>query len=149
GDEHPATRASAGRRHLPRRLASARGRGAARGVQGLPPAALRAARARGRRRPPGARGDRGAVPHRARPARDHPLEGHPRTARGCRRRLRERRGCAGGHPRQESVTLVVLTVAVALVFDFTNGFHDTANSVATSISTRALSPRLAVLIAAV
>jgi len=47
------------------------------------------------------------------------------------------------------VTLLVLTVVIALVFDFTNGFHDTANSVATSISTRALSPRLAVLIAAV
>ena len=40
--------------------------------------------------------------------------------------------------------LVVLVVAVALGFDFTNGFHDTANAVATSISTRALSPRLAV-----
>ena len=47
------------------------------------------------------------------------------------------------------MTLLVLTVVIALVFDFTNGFHDTANSVATSISTRALSPRLAVLIAAV
>src|SRR5689334_2044326 len=44
--------------------------------------------------------------------------------------------------------LLVLVVVVALVFDFTNGFHDTANAVATSISTRALSPRLAVLIAA-
>jgi len=47
------------------------------------------------------------------------------------------------------VTLLVVTIAVALVFDFTNGFHDTANAVATSVSTRALSPRLAVLIAAV
>jgi PiT family inorganic phosphate transporter len=47
------------------------------------------------------------------------------------------------------VTLLVITVVVALVFDFTNGFHDTANAVATSISTRALSPRLAVLIAAI
>jgi inorganic phosphate transporter, PiT family len=47
------------------------------------------------------------------------------------------------------VTLLVIVVVVALVFDFTNGFHDTANSVATSISTRALSPRLAVLIAAI
>jgi len=45
--------------------------------------------------------------------------------------------------------LVVLVVAVALGFDFTNGFHDTANAVATSISTRALSPRLAVAIASV
>jgi PiT family inorganic phosphate transporter len=40
-------------------------------------------------------------------------------------------------------------VAVALFFDFTNGFHDTANSIATSVSTRALSPRVAVLSAAV
>ncbi len=47
------------------------------------------------------------------------------------------------------MTLLVITVVVALAFDFTNGFHDTANAVATSISTRALSPRLAVLIAAI
>src|ERR1700694_451472 len=40
-------------------------------------------------------------------------------------------------------------VSIALFFDFTNGFHDTANSIATSVSTRALSPRMAVLSAAV
>jgi PiT family inorganic phosphate transporter len=45
--------------------------------------------------------------------------------------------------------LLVVVVVVALGFDFTNGFHDTANAVATSVSTRALSPRLAVAIAAV
>jgi len=45
--------------------------------------------------------------------------------------------------------LLVVVVVVALGFDFTNGFHDTANAVATSVSTRALSPRLAVLVAAV
>src|SRR5439155_11319066 len=39
-------------------------------------------------------------------------------------------------------------VAIALFFDFTNGFHDTANSIATSVSTRALSPRMAVLTSA-
>src|SRR5881394_3063233 len=44
--------------------------------------------------------------------------------------------------------LLVVVVLVALGFDFTNGFHDTANAVATSVSTRALSPRVAVLIAA-
>jgi PiT family inorganic phosphate transporter len=44
--------------------------------------------------------------------------------------------------------LVALVVATALAFDFTNGFHDTANVVATSISTRALSPRVAVALAA-
>jgi PiT family inorganic phosphate transporter len=42
----------------------------------------------------------------------------------------------------------VIVVATALTFDFTNGFHDTANVVATSISTRAMSPRLAVGFAA-
>jgi inorganic phosphate transporter, PiT family len=48
----------------------------------------------------------------------------------------------------EDLTLVAV-VAVALFFDFTNGFHDTANAIATSVSTRALSPRLAVLTAAI
>jgi PiT family inorganic phosphate transporter len=43
-------------------------------------------------------------------------------------------------------TLVVLVVVTALLFDFTNGFHDTANAVATSIATGALSPRVAVLL---
>src|SRR6266513_2052951 len=45
--------------------------------------------------------------------------------------------------------LVWVVVVVALGFDFTNGFHDTANAVATSVSTRALSPRTAVFVAAV
>src|SRR5436190_1576216 len=40
--------------------------------------------------------------------------------------------------------IVVIVVATALAFDFTNGFHDTANVVATSISTHAMPPRLAV-----
>ena len=44
---------------------------------------------------------------------------------------------------------MAIVVAVALVFDFTNGFHDTANVVATSISTRAMPPRLAVGYAAI
>jgi inorganic phosphate transporter, PiT family len=48
----------------------------------------------------------------------------------------------------DDLTLVAV-VAIALFFDFTNGFHDTANSIATSVSTRALSPRLAVLSASV
>jgi PiT family inorganic phosphate transporter len=42
-----------------------------------------------------------------------------------------------------------IVVATALAFDFTNGFHDTANAVATSISTRAMRPRVAVSLAAV
>ena len=41
-----------------------------------------------------------------------------------------------------------IVVGTALAFDFTNGFHDTANAVATSISTRALPPRVAVTLAA-
>src|SRR5215208_3187868 len=45
--------------------------------------------------------------------------------------------------------LLWIVVATALAFDFTNGFHDTANAVATSISTRAMSPRFAVALAAV
>jgi inorganic phosphate transporter, PiT family len=45
--------------------------------------------------------------------------------------------------------LLVVVVAVALSFDFTNGFHDTANYVATWVGTRALSPRKAVLVSAV
>jgi PiT family inorganic phosphate transporter len=45
--------------------------------------------------------------------------------------------------------LVVLVVGVALVFDYTNGFHDAANAIATAVSTRALTPRVALLLAAV
>ena len=48
----------------------------------------------------------------------------------------------------EDLTLVAV-VAVALFFDFTNGFHDTANAIATSVSTRALTPRTAVILAAI
>src|SRR5919199_4505877 len=45
--------------------------------------------------------------------------------------------------------LLVLTIAVALAFDFTNGFHDTANAIATTVGTRALRPRAAVASSAV
>jgi phosphate/sulfate permease len=48
-----------------------------------------------------------------------------------------------------STALVVVIVLVALAFDFTNGFHDSANAIATSISTRALTPRVALAMAAV
>ena len=47
------------------------------------------------------------------------------------------------------MALLIVIVAVALAFDFTNGFHDSANAIATSISTRALSPRVALGMAAV
>src|SRR5437660_1981621 len=46
------------------------------------------------------------------------------------------------------VLLVLITILVALIFDFVNGFHDSANSIATVVSTRVLSPRLAVAWAA-
>src|SRR4051794_17064890 len=45
--------------------------------------------------------------------------------------------------------LVIAVILTALLFDFTNGFHDTANAMATSIATGALRPRVAVLLAGV
>ncbi len=47
------------------------------------------------------------------------------------------------------LTLIIAVIAIALVFDYTNGFHDAANAIATSVSTRALTPRVALLMAAV
>jgi PiT family inorganic phosphate transporter len=47
-----------------------------------------------------------------------------------------------------SITFVLAVVVVALIFDFINGFHDSANSIATVVATRVLSPRFAVLWAA-
>ncbi|NLN88110.1 MAG: inorganic phosphate transporter [Syntrophomonadaceae bacterium] len=47
-----------------------------------------------------------------------------------------------------SVGWVVLIVLFALIFDYINGFHDTANAIATSVSTKAVTPRNAVIIAA-
>ncbi|WP_431942680.1 inorganic phosphate transporter [Micromonospora marina] len=44
---------------------------------------------------------------------------------------------------------VLAVIAVAMAFDYTNGFHDAANAIATSISTRALTPRIALALAAV
>ncbi len=57
-----------------------------------------------------------------------------------------------GHHHQEPLTggpcssdiILVIVIGTALAFDFTNGFHDTANVVATAISTRAVPPRTAV-----
>src|SRR3982751_6013211 len=45
--------------------------------------------------------------------------------------------------------ILVIVIGAALAFDFTNGFHDTANVVATAISTRAMPPRLAIAGAAI
>jgi PiT family inorganic phosphate transporter len=50
----------------------------------------------------------------------------------------------------DAQTLVlILTIAVALFFDFTNGFHDTANAIGTAVGTRALPPRVAVGLSAI
>lgn len=49
-------------------------------------------------------------------------------------------------------SLLIITVAIvvcALLFDFINGFHDTANAIATAVSTKALKPRHAIILAAV
>jgi len=47
------------------------------------------------------------------------------------------------------VVLAVIVIVIALAFDYTNGFHDAANAIATSVSTRALTPRAALIMAAV
>src|SRR5258705_6579104 len=43
---------------------------------------------------------------------------------------------------------VLAVIIIAMAFDYTNGFHDAANAIATSVSTRALTPRVALIIAA-
>ena len=47
-----------------------------------------------------------------------------------------------------SMVMLVIVIALSVVFDFINGFHDTANSIATSVSTRVLTPRAATLMSA-
>src|SRR5690349_24533488 len=47
------------------------------------------------------------------------------------------------------LAILIAVVVVALAFDYTNGFHDAANAIATSVSTRALTPRIALTLAAV
>ena len=47
----------------------------------------------------------------------------------------------------EAVFALVVVIALAIVFDYINGFHDTANAIATSVATRALRPRHAILMA--
>lgn len=49
----------------------------------------------------------------------------------------------------DALFLIIIVVFLALAFDFINGFHDTANAIATSVSTRALPPRLAIMLAAI
>src|SRR5262247_2712989 len=50
-------------------------------------------------------------------------------------------------PMTAEMIILVLLIATALAFDFTNGFHDTGNAMATSIATGALKPKTAVLLA--
>jgi PiT family inorganic phosphate transporter len=47
------------------------------------------------------------------------------------------------------LSLVIIIILLALSFDFINGFHDTANSIATTVSTRVVSPRVAIIGAAI
>ncbi|MBC6457958.1 inorganic phosphate transporter [Actinomadura sp. HBU206391] len=47
------------------------------------------------------------------------------------------------------LAVLITVVVIALIFDYTNGFHDAANAIATSVSTRALTPRVALIMAAV
>ncbi|HSX69190.1 inorganic phosphate transporter [Nocardioides sp.] len=47
------------------------------------------------------------------------------------------------------LAIIIAVVVVALIFDYTNGFHDAANAIATSVSTRALTPRVALVMAAI
>src|SRR2546422_5191656 len=77
---------------------------------------------------------------------DQPCSGRVRPLAWCSRPRTSTASLAGA-PVNDA--LLVVVIVVALGFDFTNGFHDTANAVATSVSTRALTPRLAVLGASV
>lgn len=47
-----------------------------------------------------------------------------------------------------SILIILIVIVLALAFDFINGFHDTANAIATAVSTRALKPRTAIMMAA-
>ena len=113
----------------------------------------RSARARGRRRLPGV--DRHALRQREGPDPGHQVEGalRPpgggnRPLRGHRQRPRRHLGEARLIPMDLQLAIVVLLVGLALVFDYINGFHDAANSIATVVSTRVLSPGQAVVWAA-
>src|SRR5213083_3194597 len=55
----------------------------------------------------------------------------------------------GSEAVSASAVILILVVVTALAFDFTNGFHDTANAMATSIATGALRPKVAVALSAV
>src|SRR5262249_17733001 len=92
-------------------------------------------------------GDHLAVQGGDRSDRGDPLEGHLRAPRAGDRLQRACRVHPGRHRHQERGNgdlILVIVIATGLAFDVTNGFHDTANVVATAISTRAIAPRPAV-----
>ena len=113
---------------------------------------------RERGRPDPRRGPRRLFDEEQRRDRGHQVEGNPRPPRGRHRPLRGRRqrdsrASSSSTPRRhgplDSALLVVIAlVLLALVFDYINGFHDAANSIATVVSTRVLSPGKAVIWAA-
>src|SRR6476620_4114928 len=82
-----------------------------------------------------------------------PVADESPQGRGRHRRIRSdcRAGSANGIEDSLSTTLFIVTMVIvtALFFDFTNGFHDSANAMATSVATGALQPKVAVLIAAI
>src|SRR5256884_1443760 len=93
------------------------------------------------------------VRDRAGRPRGHQVEGDLRQSRNDPRPGRRRRQPAGVHHAQarvmtSTVWFVLAIVLVALAFDFINGLHDAANSIATVVSTRVLSPSAAVVWAA-
>ena len=50
---------------------------------------------------------------------------------------------------EQASILIFIVIALALIFDFVNGFHDTANAIATCVSTRAVSPTVAIIMSAI
>src|SRR5947207_1482913 len=113
----------------------------------------RGEKTRGRRRRDLPRGARSHVRDRAGRPRDHQVEGDLRQPRNDARPGRRRRQRARVHHHQarlmvHSAWFVLAIVLVALAFDFINGFHDAANSIATVVSTRVLTPSAAVVWAA-
>src|SRR5690606_32009338 len=107
------------------------------------------------RRPRHALGDVEADPRRERRAAADQAEGDLRAARGgirpCRGRSERHRGRRARERMttlQFSFSVLVFLVALALLFDFMNGFHDAANSIATIVSTGVLKPYQAVVWAA-
>src|SRR5204863_4197586 len=70
--------------------------------------------------------------------------GRDRSVRRCRQRPRGR----DGEARIAEMLIVIALILIALFFDYINGFHDAANSIATVVSTRVLSPGKAVVWAA-